>query len=494
MNSKKLQVKMPTSKKMVNNGVITPVATKNDKDTFSQDFINSNFRIGFEFEFMTKMDDKDLVKSLADALGKKIIIPIEITKLNTRAIPNHSEFTPSDKEFKLERDFSGGVDMRELITGPLVYKEAIPILRKFLKWLSEYGYTTKKTSVHINLSIINPLNMNLKNTIQNLNRTKFCLEFDEDYVYERFPNRKNNVYARSIKTFYPTFTHTSTNNIHPNNFLTPNTKYFGVNFLKQEKNYLEFRYLGGEGYEKKFKSINECITHFISSLYECLNNPSLTKRNIEDFEKIVKPISEFSEAISNFERFIFTFPEILLLVDLDYDVQKVKSFFGSIFQNVLNDFVSNAGFRSGILNYDSEYGIIQIKDANLVNIRKNDKTEYFNCKIDGALTGHNTFVECEIKNGIFNDCEFYNTKVTGCKINSFKSNVTSVFDDCYIENKKQDYSGKFLNSIIRYDLPNSASIIKNCLFVAELLEKLEKKQVKKDIENPEDLYKEFKRS
>lgn len=482
-----------SSNKLTNNSIITAKNSTNEKFEFTDQYIFEQARIGFEFEFLTKLEDKTIVKSLGKFLNKKIIIPEEVTKLNTIAIPNHSAFNPTDKEFKLERDFSGGLTMFEMITGPLEYLEAKEILEKFLTWLSKNGYTNKKTSIHINLSFKNPKTLNLKNTIQNLNRIKMCLDFDEEFVYQRFPNRRNNVYARTIKTFYPTFDYILPTNIHPNNFLTPATKYFGVNFLKQEKNYLEFRYLGGEGYEKKFKEILECSQHFIKSLYNVLNDPFLSEKNIKEFEKIVKPICDISESVNNFDRFIFNYPKILLLVDLENNFQKIKTFFHSVFKKYILEFILNGGLKEGIINYDSSYGKIQIKDAKLKNIVKSEDIEFFDCDIDGALVDHNLYYKCKIKNGIIGKSIFNSCDIKGCKINKVESNYLTTFDDCYIENKKLEYSGYFKNSIIRYDKPDQISKLENCLFIADALQELEKKQTKKDIENPKDLYKEFQR-
>ena len=53
----------------------------------------------------------------------------------------HSDFTPDDKNFKIEPDLSGGSNMVEVITGPLPYFQAKFYLVKILKFIQDLGVT-----------------------------------------------------------------------------------------------------------------------------------------------------------------------------------------------------------------------------------------------------------------------------------------------------------------------------------------------------------------
>ena len=95
--------------------------------------ILASSKVGVEFEFYTELRQRDLAKDLSKALGKKVIVPVVIKGLGEEEKGNyHSDIEPTANMFKLERDFSGGKDMYEMITGPLAYEEGRIIIIKIL--------------------------------------------------------------------------------------------------------------------------------------------------------------------------------------------------------------------------------------------------------------------------------------------------------------------------------------------------------------------------
>jgi hypothetical protein len=106
---------------------------------------------------------------------------------------------PDAENFKIEPDLSGGVDLVELITGPLPYVEAKIILLKILKLMQDNTHTDEKCSIHINISFDKKSGKEL----YQLNPLKLILDMDEKLVYKFFPNRENNFYAKSIKKLIP---------------------------------------------------------------------------------------------------------------------------------------------------------------------------------------------------------------------------------------------------------------------------------------------------
>ena len=98
--------------------------------------------IGFEFEFFSNMIRGRIVDSLSKLLGKKVILSSKY----------HSKIPVSSEVFKLEPDYSGGSKMNELITGPMPYSEAIPVLIKVLRWIDENGWTNDKCAFQFSIS------------------------------------------------------------------------------------------------------------------------------------------------------------------------------------------------------------------------------------------------------------------------------------------------------------------------------------------------------
>ena len=116
---------------------------------YSDKFLNQssklkNARIGFEFEFYMK--DLSYYKTME--LLNQELTPVKVWGFRQY----HSDFTPDEKNFKIEPDLSGGSNMVELVTGPLSYYDAKYYLIKIVKFIQTYGYTNEKSSIHFNLS------------------------------------------------------------------------------------------------------------------------------------------------------------------------------------------------------------------------------------------------------------------------------------------------------------------------------------------------------
>ena len=158
----------------------------------SKEYILQDSLVGIEFEFYSDKSLENTQKELAQLLGKKI-------RLEDKA---HSDFVPTDKEFKIEPDMSGGKGLMELVTGPTPYSVARNIILKTLGWIQENGYTTEKSSIHLNLSF-DPKKTNKPSLISKMDTLKFILGFNENEVYKLFPNRKDSVYAKSVKWITP---------------------------------------------------------------------------------------------------------------------------------------------------------------------------------------------------------------------------------------------------------------------------------------------------
>ena len=206
---------------------------------YSEEFINNSdvlktAIIGFEFEFFIK--ELSFYKTLE--LLNNCLKPVEVHGFRQY----HPNFKPTADKFCLTPDLSGGSNMIEIITGPLPYFEAKYYLVKILKFIQEYGYTNEKASVHFNISFEDK-------ELKDLNILKLIINTDEDEIYKIFPNRKNNVYAKSIKKVIP-YKEYDFNNIPidvvKNNLRLPNDKYYGINFLHidnddKENQRLEYR-------------------------------------------------------------------------------------------------------------------------------------------------------------------------------------------------------------------------------------------------------------
>lgn len=398
-----------------------------------------NSKIGFEFEFFSNFDLTKTKDGLSRALGKKI-------RIEEKA---HSDFSPTQDTFKLEPDNSGGTGMIELVTGSTPFVEAKLILAKGLKWIRENGNTNERCSIHVNISFDGkkigvPLN------ISNLDVGKFVLSFDENKVYEAFPNRRDSVYAKSIKYVTPV-SDMSLDNSGKNvwtNYKFVSEKYYGVNFTKTVKGYLEFRYLGGKDYEKKYSPILSMIEHFVVSLYEALTDPTYTKENLLELDKILLENSKIVNSYRSYKVFQENFPDIKIIVDLKSNSNIIEMYYPKLRASVMK-LITEAGLKQGYINYDSDYSRLQIKDADLSKCFLVEGVDLVECKINGNIKSCDIF-DCVIDNSsIHNSNLFGYTKLNDSKIeDSYVSRNVEV-NGSYVFGKNGIFSGVMNGGIFR---------------------------------------------
>lgn len=414
------------------------------------DFKKFNAKIGLEYEFYTTMKPKSLKSSLNKLMNRKVVIHED---------PTNKEYSQhlNNGHIVITIDKSGGIDMYEVVTPPMVYLEAKDFIQKMHKWIDDFGKTTKHSSVHINLNLPD---RTLKN---NLDVFKFILSFDENFVYKNFPNRKGNIYCQSIKQFYPINIHMDFKPNFKFNYNFPNTKYFGVNFSKLQKNYLEYRYIGGENYHRKDDRIINLMDYFILHLYDTIDNPSLKESDKVQFHQILNPIKDIRYKTEDYDIFKRSFPKISLSVDMKSDENIIKSFWGRIKETIFDILIKNKFIGEININYNTDIGIMEL--ANNDNLRgvHFENVGFYNCTVTGVIN-RCIAVNCELDR-----LSAVNSKLKNCEINDGKV-FNSIADSCefnnvYVSNpeKMETYiSGTFNEGIIA-----SANAIRGELHINE---------------------------
>ena len=72
--------------------------------------------------------------------------------------------------------------MNELITGPMSYSEAMPVLIKVLRWIDENGWTNDKCAFQFSISF-DKMRKDVVTRMENLDRLQFILGLDEGMIY-----------------------------------------------------------------------------------------------------------------------------------------------------------------------------------------------------------------------------------------------------------------------------------------------------------------------
>lgn len=255
---------------------------------------STNIMIGAEWEFI--FDEKYLIPSEGNTSESyKNIRPEVLQKLETitkKSIINYwkdrKSHMPLGGNWKIEIDNSLPSEGAELVCPPLSLQKFLKICSQIFKFISKYGYTTNKCGFHINLSLLDQSSY--------LDAIKLALFLDEDYIRESFSSRANNKYAESLKKIIkqgtlPLDPHISSNTLQKiihrasKHLIDLAQKYWGINF-KNLPEYLEFRYLGGQDYEKKWFKILEIVGMYCCVLLLAVD-PEFKK---EEYEKRLRDI------------------------------------------------------------------------------------------------------------------------------------------------------------------------------------------------------------
>jgi len=164
------------------------------------------------------------------------------------------------KDWDVRPDGSLGDGGIEIITPPLKLSELIKTIEKVFDWIDDVGYTNNDCGFHVHMSI---------NNGKELDPLKLILFADEGLIYKKFSSRIGNSYAKSIKVghvekitpFGPEDVIKVAKDSKLLNGLNMD-KYLGINLVDLQKNHVEFRYMGGDEYHKKFKDVREVIINY----------------------------------------------------------------------------------------------------------------------------------------------------------------------------------------------------------------------------------------
>ena len=339
--------------------------------------------------------------------------------------------------------------MIELVTGPLPFVEAKLVMAKTLKWIRENGKTNERCSIHINIAFDGKKLGPIVN-MSKLDVGKFVLNFDENKVYEAFPNRRDSVYAKSIKFIVPLsgMTQPSPEKNLWKNYMFVKEKYYGINFEKLQKGYIEFRYLGGADYEKRYSTILSMTEHFITSLYETLVNPQYNESDLKVLDKILEKHKTVVESYRTYSSFKEKFPKIHLMIDLQTYDQIVEMYYPKIREKIF-DLITKADMNEGLINYDSDTGRIQIKDAKLMRCFEISGVDIVDSVIQGNIVNCDIF-GCDLKNAsVFESNLFGATVVEDRKIEESYVSKNVICEDSYVFGKRGVFSGEMIGGIFR---------------------------------------------
>jgi len=395
---------------------------------YSDKYINSynilkTAVIGFEFEFYSNVS---YYKTLE-------IMNYEYDPVKVHGFRKyHSTYKPDKDNFKIEPDLSGGSNMVELVTGPLPYYDAKYYLLKSLSFIQKYGYTNDKCSVHINISFDKNLT---DRSIKDLNILKHILRTDEDEIYRYFPSRAGNIYAKSIKRIIPykqyDFSNISIGSIQ-NSIRVPSDKYYGINMFNigdGDDSRLEYRYLGGKGYENMSGDIMYFMDKFILTTYNNIG-AGFDDKDVDELEYYLdKNISNFKN-FSKYDSFLVDFPTIELQVNQSNLYELVSAYYDNIYAEIYELMDSADSLKDCTINYVTQLQKIEIVDAKIKSSLNMEGYDFIECEVLDGIFNKCNFINCDVNNVQLTKCNIDGSDIKGSKI--LECNVDSTdLNNCY---------------------------------------------------------------
>lgn len=426
--------------------------TNFDSLSFSPLFEKSLVRVTAEFESSKSFNSvvTDLSKELKRKIGKD------------ESSHNFQLLQLSDRSFRLISPF-------------LLYRDSRLSIIGLFRWIERNATTIKNHEFLIDLKFLDaekgPFKGTLFNTstkIENIDRLKFILEFDESRVFDDFPSRRNWYTCQSIQQFDPIqkFIPKENESIDPNLYRISTGKTTGIDFETLINGYLQMRYIGGTDYHKKVNEVLNILNEFCVTAWNCTVNKGFTQDNINKFEKLIQKTRVIRESYQDYALFKKNFPKINFTVDLLSDKKLLGTYY-NVIRDRLFDLFSNIEFTKGFeLNYDTVFGVIQIRDAK-IKARRIQSVDFVNSDVEFGILEKCDFYESTVKDAVISECNLFRyTKVDRSKLINSVVNRTSELNSCTVEglygvmNGKM-ISGTFLNGKIGLfgDLSKDVKII-----------------------------------
>lgn len=386
---------------------------------FQNDKIVGNSLIGFEFSGIFQYDDDVLITTLRNILNREVMFSnIEYELLE-----------PTDTTAVFMKNGSTTI----VRTPKYNYFEAIYIMPKVLELMKNLK-ETKKSYIHFYIGF----NKDFCN-LENLNITKFILEFNEEGVLKNIGDSTINGDMKKLTDIKPTSYENVLDKVQKQieslKFTNSEESLYGIDFSEINTGTIKFKYAEGINYRNKWEGIFKSLNHTLSTIYNSTIYNELTDEQVKKIEKLNDEYQEYEKSFRCYELFCEKYKSIKITSDLNNDKSVIDVIFPSIKEKLFDLVVCN-NVKSAEVNYDSDVSRLQIRDITL-------KGCYHMKGVD--------IVESEIQNSNVRDCDIYDTKITNsnitnCNIFGYADCKDSKFKNCFIsrniELKDCDVTGK----------------------------------------------------
>jgi len=420
---------------------------------YSVSEVFNNTNIGFIFEFYSTKDPQFIVEDLSKLISKSILLT------------NHHNIFPDYSKAVLVKEYDSKKSRYSLHLAQQDYNSILQSVALINEWISSYGETKLDTILKTNISF--DKNLHCLYSISDMNVINLILKFDENFVYKRFPDQKDSPYTLSIKKIRPFNGDSQIRNLanESQKLYIPKDNYYGISFKDQSYGILEFNYIGGKDYQTKQAEINELIEYYVIKTYQSINEEEHDQFELNEMKRITKDFQKIQESFFDVNYFIENYKDIKVYVDMRNEYQTLKTFWPNM-RNKIFEVMSNSNIEKGEINYDSQLGRFQIRNANINTMLLKD--------VD--------IVKCNVK-GVLENCNLWNTKIDRSRLynirllfnNSLKDsyaiclsvpNSDNILKDSYIKNNEEIINCKVEDCTILFaNMSNNSKINDGCTII-----------------------------
>lgn len=421
--------------------------------TYTIKEVLDNTYIGFIFEFYCSKETSFIIEDFKKILTKNIILT------------NKDELIPSYTTSILLKEYEGSRPRYQFKVDYQNYNEIPTFLNTMLFWINENASLNNSTNLKINLSY-NFNYLKTINCISNMDVCKLLLKLNENFIYERFKEMKDNPFVLSIKKLVPYNMNINVSNIVNvrNQFKFPIGDYYGIDLSEQTKGELKFNYIGGPKYSEKVKEIYELLEYFIITTYQCLNENEYSNNEIDELNKLTEEYRIFRKCYFNINKFFESYKDFKILIDLKDNEKLIETQWFQIRDVILNLILEN-NVKKCLFNWNTDEGLFELKNADIKNGVIKDL--YI---VDSKLSG--IIENCRLWSSKVENSRIKNTiLVGGNKINNSilektRADRENKINESYIINSGEIINCEVNNSVIKNaGIGNLAKLDEDCLVI-----------------------------
>ena len=421
--------------------------------SYSISEVYNSTNLGFIFEFYCSKESSFIIEDLKKILGKNVILT------------DQENIRPTFTSSVLLKEYDGKRPRYQFKVGYQNYNYIPTFLNTILFWINENTSLNNSTLLKVNLCY-NFNDLKTISSISNMDICKFILKLDENYIYDRFPNMKDNPFVMSMKRLIPYNMSVNASNIVNvrNQFKFPIGTFYGVDLTEQTLGDLTFNYIGGNNYSEKVKEIHELLEYFIISTYQGLNETEYSTNEINELNNLTEEYRKFRKCYYNSERFLNEYKDIKVFIDLNNNPNLIHTQWFQI-RDVISKLVLENDLKKCKFNWDTEEGTFQIKDAEIKNSIVSN-LHIVESKISGIID-HCRVWQSEITNSRINDSILVNeNKIESSFLERVRADKDNKINESFIINNGEIINCKVSNSVIKNaGIGNSAKLDEECLII-----------------------------